>query len=366
MKRRDLIALGVGTAAVGLTACQNDSEQQSTQNSDPKAPQKIKWKLVTSWPKNFPGLGVAPERLAQRVAAMTNHQFEIEVYGAGQLAPALEVFDTVSQGSADMGHSAAYYWKGKMGAAPFFTSVPFGFNAQEMNGWITAGGGLKLWHELYQPYGVIPFPGGNTGVQMAGWFNKEIHSLDDIKGLKMRIPGLAGEVWKRAGGIPVTLPGAELFTSLQTGAIDATEWVGPYNDLAFGLHQAAKYYYSPGWHEPGPMLEFSINEQAYLKLPTHYQEILKEACLATNQSMLDEYTANNQSALQILLQEHKVELRALPEEVIHSLKDIAEEVILEVGKANELSQKIYASFTDFKEKVISYHRLTEQAYFNAR
>jgi len=230
--------------------------------SNVHAKSTIKWKMVTTWPKNFPGLGTGANKLAQLITQMSAGRLKVKVYGATELVPAFEVFDAVSRGTAQMGHGASYYWKGKTQAAQFFAAVPFGLNAQEMNGWLYHGGGMELWQELYEPFGLIPAAAGNTGVQMAGWFNKQINSAADLKGLKMRIPGLGGEVLRRAGGTPVSLPGGEIFTSLKTGAIDATEWVGPYNDLAFGLHKAAKYYYYPGWHEPGTTLEALINKKA--------------------------------------------------------------------------------------------------------
>lgn len=212
--------------------------------------QKIKWKMVTTWPKNFPGLGSAAETFARLVDEMSSGRMTVHVYGAGELVPPFEVFDAVSQGVADAGHGAAYYWKGKVPASVFFTAIPFGMTAQEMNGWYHYGGGIELWRELYEPFNLVPFSGGSTGVQMAGWFNKELNSPDDLVGLKMRIPGLAGEVFARAGGSSVRIAGGELYTSLETGVIDAAEWVGPFNDLTLGLHQVAKYYYYPGWHEP--------------------------------------------------------------------------------------------------------------------
>ena len=188
------------------------------------------WSLVTTWPKNYPGLGMAPERLAKLVKEMSDGRMNITVYGAGEIVPAMGVFDAVSSGSVQMGHSGAYYWKGKIPAAQFFAGVPFGLNAKEMNAWVNRGGGLEIWRELYEPFNIYPIPCGNTGTQMFGWFNKEINSLDDLKGLKMRIPGVGGEVFKRAGGNPVNIPGGELYTAMQTGTIDAVEWVGPYND----------------------------------------------------------------------------------------------------------------------------------------
>lgn len=374
MKRRQFVdrcftqVAGVSTVAAGSLAmigCDSEHAVEPSPNTSSNSP-RIQWKLITSWPKFFPGLGQAPENLAKQVADMTGGAFQIQVYGAGELVPALEVFDAVSQGTVAMGHSSAYYWKGKLPAAPFFTAVPFGLTAQEMNGWLHFGGGLSLWRSLYKPFNLLPFPGGNTGVQMAGWFNKPIERLADIKGMKMRIPGLAGEVWRNLGGVPVTLAGSELFTALQTGAIDATEWVGPYNDLAFGLHKAAKYYYYPGWHEPGATLEFIINQKAYDALPKHYQQILATATQAVNQQMLDEYTARNHAALEELINEHGVDVRALPVAVLKALKTASEKVVAQVAEKNDLASRIYQSYLSFQRHSHAYHNLSEFAYMQAR
>ena len=218
---------------------------------------------------------------------------EITIYAAGELVPAFEIFDAVSQGSAEMGHGAAYYWRGKSEAAQFFATIPFGLNAHEQNAWLYYGGGLELWREVYEPFNLVPFPAGNTGVQMGGWFNKPIESMADLQGLKMRIPGIGGEVLRRAGGTPVNLPLSEIFTALQTGSIDATEWVSPYNDVAIGLHQAARYYYYPGWQEPGPTLECMINRDAWESLPEDLQAIVRVACQATTLDMISEFMARN-------------------------------------------------------------------------
>ena len=248
-----------------------------------------RWKLVTTWPKNLPGLGAAPENFARYVNEMSGGRLEVRVFGAGEIVPAFEVFDAVSQGAAEVGHGASYYWKGKIPAAVFFTAVPFGMTAQEMNGWLHYGGGLELWQELYAPFGVIPFAGGSTGVQMAGWFNRELRSAKDLSGLKMRIPGLAGEVFDAAGGTAVRIAGGEVYTSMQTGVIDAVEWVGPYNDRTLGLNEVAEFYYYPGWHEPGAMLEFTVNAAAFTQLPRDLQAIVRYAARAANQDMLDEF-----------------------------------------------------------------------------
>ena len=352
-------------AALVLSACNKDCEPQAGASGTEPA-KTFKWKLVTSWPKNFPGLGTAPERFAEQVEQLSGGRLTIKVYGAGELVPALQVFDAVSQGTAEMGHSGAYYWKGKASAAQFFTSVPFGLTAQEMNGWIQYGGGQALWEEVYAPFNLLPLPGGNTGVQMGGWFNKEINSVDDLKGLKMRIPGLGGEVLARAGGTPVTLPGGEIFTSLQTGTIDATEWVGPYNDLAFGLYKVAEHYYYPGWHEPGSMMEFTINKDAFAELPADLQAIVRITAKAINEDMLAEYTTRNQAALIELKEKHGVDVREFPADVLDKLQTLSDEVVAEVAGADPLSQKVYDSYKAYRDQVKAYHAVSEQAYINAR
>ena len=350
------------TAALVFSACSSESTEQTNQNEY----KTYKWRLVTAWPKNYPGLGMAPERIAKLVEEMSQGQMQITVFGAGEQVQAFGVFDAVSSGSHQMGHSGSYFWKGKVPAAQFFTAVPFGLTADEINAWIHRGDGLKLWREVYEPFNLYPIPAGNTGTQMFGWFNKEINSIEDIKGLKMRIPGLGGEVFKRAGGIPITLPAGELFTSLQTGVIDATEWVGPYNDLTFGFHQAADYYYYPGWHEPGPMLELIINIDAWNSLPDHLKVIIETAAKAVNQDLLDEYTAMNNSALKELVDVHGVQLRKLPDDVIESFRKISEEVIEESIATDPVMKKVYDSYSKFKQDVSEYHEISEDAFVEAR
>ena len=323
------------------------------------------WSLVTTWPKNYPGLGMAPERLAKLVNEMSDGRMNITVYGAGEIVPAMGVFDAVSSGSVQMGHSGAYYWKGKIPAAQFFAGVPFGLNAKEMNAWVNRGGGLEIWRELYEPFNIYPIPCGNTGTQMFGWFNKEINSLDDLKGLKMRIPGVGGEVFKRAGGNPVNIPGGELYTAMQTGTIDAVEWVGPYNDLAFGFQQVAQYYYYPGWHEPGSMLELLVNNDAWNSLPSDLKAMIETAAKAVNQDLLDEYTALNNRALKELLNTHGVKLRKLPDDVIAEFKKISEEIIAE-SLNDETIKRVHTSFQNFLQEVSEYHSIAEDAFIEAR
>ncbi len=347
-----------------LVSCADRST--TTGDVEPTAQQSFQWKLVTTWPKNFPGLGTAPENFAKNVERMSNGRLKIKVFGAGQLVPAFEVFDAVSQGTAQIGHGASYYWKGKVPASVFYTAVPFGLNAQEMNAWLQYGGGLELWRELYAPFNLIPFAGGNTGVQMAGWFNREINSIADLKGLKMRIPGLGGEVFTRAGGTSINLPGGELYTSMQTGVIDATEWVGPYNDLAFGFHQVAKYYYYPGWQEPGPTIELIINKAAYESLPADLQAIVEVAAAAANQDMLNEYTARNNAALIELVEKHGVQVKKLPDDVLAEFKRLSAEVVEELASEDPLSRRIAESMKAFAIQAKAYHEISEEAYYNAR
>lgn len=365
MKRRDFIgAIAGATAVTALSACGQKEEAAPLAASQPQ--KTVEWKMVTTWPKNFPGLGTGASYLAKLIEEMSGGRIKIKVFGAGELVGAFEVFDAVSQGNAQLGHAGSYYWKGKIPSAPFFASVPFGLTAGEMNAWFYHGGGLKLWEEAYKPFGLIPNPAGNSGTQMGGWFNKEINSMDDLKGLKMRIPGFGGEVLKRAGGLPINLPGGEIFPSLQSGALDACEWVGPYNDLAFGLHKAGKFYYTPGWQEPGTCMECMINEKAFLELPVDLQSIVRNAMKVANLEMYSEYTARNQQAVATLVEKHGVILKHFPDEVLRNLKRLSLEVVDETAQADELSARVWASQKAFIAEVSKWTALSEQAFLNAR
>lgn len=359
-----IIALAL--VANGLCACGQGVAPDEPGQDSSTWDQTFEWKMATTWPKNIPGMGTGAERLAEQVEAMSGGRLKISVYGAGELVPALDVFDAVSGGAAEMGHGAAYYWRGKFPAAAFFTAVPFGMTAWEMNAWLEWGGGMELWREAYEPFNLYPMAGGNTGVQMGGWFNREINSLEDLRGLKMRIPGLAGEVFERAGGTAVIVPGGEIFTSLQRGAIDATEWVGPYNDLALGLHDIADYYYYPGWHEPGAVLETIVNLDAWQSLPVDLQAILQGASAALNDTMNSEFAARNTGALTTLVEEHGVELRAFPEDVIERMREISEEVYMEMRERDDLSRRIVDSFLAFREQAAEYQKVSDLAFAEIR
>jgi len=361
MKRRQFIGGLSGAAAV--TACQPAAETGSTAQA---STERFDWKIVTTWPPNFPGLGTGVNTLVRYIETMSAGRIQIRIYAANELIPALQVFDAVSRGTAEIGHGAAYYWRGKSEAAQFFCSIPFGMNAHEMNGWLYHGGGLELCVRIYEPFDLMPFPAGNTGVQMGGWFNKRIDNIADLQGLKMRIPGIGGEALRLAGGTPVTLAGSEIFTALQTGSIDATEWVGPYNDLAMGLHQAARYYYYPGWQEPGPTLECVVNKAAWETLPDDLKAIVEVACQAANQDMTSEYMARNAAALRQLDQDPEVEILSFPKPVLESLREMTLEVIEGLAADDERVARVWGSYRAFLEESATWQRVSEQAYLATR
>ena len=364
-RRKFVAATGLAGAAGLLSACGNKAGPQANCEGQ-STNETFEWKMVTSWPRDFPGLGIGANRLTESIDALSNGRLKIKVYGGNELVPPFEVFDAVQQRTAEMGHSAAYYWKGKAPAAQFFAGLPFGMTSQELHGWIYFGGGLELWQEVYAPHGIVPFLAGSTGPQMGGWFNREVNSIADLQGLKMRIPGLGGEILKRAGGTPTIIPGAELFTALQMGTIDATEWVGPYNDLALGLFRAAEYYYYPGWHEPGAGLECMINQDAWNSLPADLQAIVKVACQAAVMDMLSDFTYNNGVALKKLLEEHNVELRRFPKDVLDHLGGISDELMRELAAEDELMGRIYASFQAYAVIVKPWTAISDHALLNLR
>ncbi|MBK6566061.1 MAG: TRAP transporter substrate-binding protein [Saprospiraceae bacterium] len=350
--------LGLGTLAAG---CSSGTEAKS---ENKKVKTKYNWKMVTTWPPNFPVLGEGCKLFSDWVFAMSGGEMAIKIYGSGELIPALECFDAVSSGAAEMASGAAYYWAGKNEAFPFFTSIPFGMNAQQMNAWLYSGGGHTLWKELYANYNIIPFPAGNTGMQMAGWFNKEINSIDDFKGLKMRIPGLGGKVLDKAGGTPVLSGGSEIYTNLERGVIDATEWIGPYHDYVMGFHKIAKYYYAPGWHETGSTLELLVNKREMDNLPEHLKVIIETAAARFNVWCLSEFESKNNTYLKKIIEEEKVEIRTFSKETLSALQKISSEVMEELGNKNEVNKKIYTSYMEFMTGVRNWSKYSEKLYYN--
>jgi len=354
---------GFALAAAGATTmlgCQSDRKEEVVESFDPN--KKYKWNMVTTWPPNFPIIGEGVNLFAEWVDQMSGGRLKIRVFGGGELIPSLEAFEAVSSGTAQIGHGSAYYWAGKVPAAQFFASVPFGMNAQQVNAWILSGGGMALWRELYEPFNLIPFIAGNTTAQMGGWFNKEINTIDDLKGLKMRIPGLGGRVFERAGGSAILSAGGEIYTNLERGVIDATEWIGPFHDYKMGFHNIAKYYYTPGWHEAGTALEVFINKPTFESLPLDLQVILETACARLNQYMMTELEVKNAEYLRILKKEG-VDIRSFPPEVLVRLHEITEEVIGEIIANDPKSAKVYKSFKAFKDLDKDWSDLSERIFY---
>jgi len=322
------------------------------------------WKMTTTWPPNFPVVGEVAEKYAEWVDQLSNGQIKIKVYGGGELVPPLEAFDAVSQGTIEMGCGAAYYWAGKTPAAPFFAAVPFGMNSQQLTSWLEVGGGYELWKKVYAKFNLVPFMGGNTGVQMGGWFNREINSIEDFKGLKMRLPGIGGKVIEKAGGAPVLVAGSEIYTSLERGVIDATEWIGPYHDYKMGFHKIAKYYYTPGWHETGSQLEFFINKNLHDGLPSHLQGVLQAAAKRAQVWVLSEFDKQNGIYLDKLIHEENVEIRQFSEGTMNALRTYTKEVIQEMIGNDPLSREVYESYSKFQKRISKWSEITEKAYYN--
>lgn len=362
--RGALVGLAAG-AALLLGAC---SEAPSSPPAGTAAPgtEVLEWTLLSTVPRGLPGPGTGALRFAERIETMSAGRLRVTVRGAGEVVGAFDVFDAVVAGDAELGHGTASYWRGKIPEAVFFSAIPFGMTAHEVNGWLYHGGGLELWRELYAPFGVVPMPAGNSGTQMGGWFEREIETVEDLKGLRMRVLGLGAEVLERAGGAPVSLPADAVFNAMQTGVLDAVEWAAPYNDLPFGLHQVARYYYYPGWQEPGPPLELLVNGAAWDGLPADLRAIVAAAARAMNEEMLVEYMARNPASLRTLIDEHGVELRRFPDPVLAELRRLSDEVLAEIAASSPMAMRIHASYRDYLADVRAWHAVSEQAYLDAR
>lgn len=353
MNRRTFLRrMGAGAAAAVAVSYPGKST---------KAAARVQWRMVMSWPPKSPILGESMDLLAADVAAMSGGQFTIKVFGGGELVPPFGVFDAVSGGIVQMGSSASYYWAGKIPAATFFTNVPFGMNAQQANGWLFRGGGLELWREMYEPHGLMVFAAGNSGVQMGGWFRKELKGLQDLRGLKMRMPGLGGKVFSKAGGTVVLLAPSEIYPALERGVIDATEWVGPYLDLRMGLHQAAKHYYYPGWHEPSAVIELTVNLRAWKSLPKEFQVILETAAGNINNWSLAEFEAKNTQALQEMITKHGVKLRRFPDDMLRAFRKGSQEVIEELASKDPKARKVYEHYRKYQDATRSWSKIAEEA-----
>ena len=330
-----------------------------------RAEETISWTMVTAWPKGAPGVGGSADRFAAMVEAMSGGRLAITVYGAGEIVPAFEAMDAVQQGTADLLHGSPYFWVGKSSALNYFTTLPFGMTANEYSAWLRFGGGIELWRELYGDFGVTPFYAGSSGVQAGGWFTRPIDTLDDFKGLKFRIAGLGGEVLKQLGVNAVLLPPGEIGPALLSGAIDGADWIGPWNDIAFGLYQSARYYYMPGWHEPGPALEISINTAAWQALPGDLQAIVEHAAAACAEATLADFNFHNIEAFPKLA-ELGVEVRSYSPEIVDRLREISAQVVADLGAANELSGRIHDSHMGFLARARAYAPMSEGGFLAIR
>ena len=328
--------------------------------------QSQKWRMVTSWPKRLPGPGMSAERIADRVRALSGGRLDISVSAAGEVVPAFEVLDAVGYGVAEIGHTASFYWQGKMPAAAFFTTVPFGLTPGEHVAWVDAGGGQALWDELYAPFGVKPFMGGNTGVCMGGWFRREVKSLADMRGLKLRSLGLGGEVYRRLGVTPQTTPPAEILVSLQSGVIDGAEFVGPGTDIALGLYRVAPFYYYPGFNKPNGTGECIVSLKAWNALSDELKAIITHACATEANYALAEMERLNAQALAALVDEHKVKLAAFPEDLIAGARKQAGDVLGELAGKNAITGKVHASYAAFRDRTAPWSRISIESVLRAR
>ncbi len=344
-----------------VAACGTDPAGEVS--SGAVAEQKFNWKLVTAWPPNLPINHDVVMQFASDVATMSRGQMTIQVYAGGELIPALEVFEAVSNGTiVQMGHSAAYYWAGKVPAAQYMSAVPFGLTARGMAAWLLGGDGLKLWREIYAPFDLVPFPMGNTGTQMGGWFNKRVDSVADLDGLKMRIPGLGGKALAKAGGNPILLSGGEVYIALERGNIDATEWVGPLHDVRFGLDRAAKYYYYPGWHEPSTQLELIVNKPAWEGLPEHLQLIIESAAAAGGVDLHSRMEAENAKAYAKLRESGHIEMVEFPQEVLEALYSSSREALDAEAQKDVKFQEVRENYEAFQKTFEAWDDITEDAY----
>jgi TRAP-type mannitol/chloroaromatic compound transport system substrate-binding protein len=359
MQRRKFLKGAAVGAAAGATAAAFPAPAISQG--------RVEWRMVTTWPKNFPGQGTGAERFAKAVTEATDGRLTIKVFAAGELVPPFESFDAVTRGAADLFHGTPYYWQNKSKAVNYYSTVPFGLTTTELAAWMRFGGGYELWDELYAQFGLKGFHAGSTGVQMGGWFNKEVRGPDDVKGMKMRIPGLGGDALRKLGMTTVNLPAGEIFAALQSGAVDATEWVGPFNDLALGFYKVAKYYYWPGMHEPATQIEVTVDKKKFEALPKDLQLIFAACCGEENDTFTAEFNYRNGAALDTLINQHKVQLRRFPNEFLVAYGKACGEVIAELRDTGDaMTKKVTESFLKARKDLMNWNRIADQGFMNAR
>ncbi len=330
------------------------------------AAKKFAWDLVTAWPKDLPGYHSSLVRMTEQVSQMSEGRLTIKIRPGGELCKPFECFDFVSKGSAQMGNGVPYYWRSKSEAFQFFATIPFGFTSSETEAWIHHGGGRALATELYDSFGLVYFPAGGSGCQMGGWFNKEINSINDFKGLKIRYPAFAGDVLKKHGAIVTMVPAGEIYSALKSGQIDAAEWVGPWNDYALKLYESAKFYYWPSWHEPGTVNDIFVNKTAWNSLPKDLKAILTNAIQAMELDFNAELSARNNGYLSLLLNSHKVQLKRFSDETLTELAKTSKAIVEEAANKDPMTKKVFQSYTQFRYNVLSWGSVAEGGYMAAR
>ncbi len=364
MQRRTLIrsaatAASTAGAASLLASCRIRRADSSATSALPS----VRWRMATSWPHSLDTIFGGAETISRRLAELSDGRFRIQPYAAGELVPGLEVLDAVQNGSVECGHTASYYYLGKNPALAFGTAVPFGLTAQQQNAWLYEGGGLAAINRLYADFGVISFPAGNTGAQMGGWFKRQLDGVASLRGLKMRIPGLGGKVMAALGVNVQVLPGGEIYLALDRGAIDAAEWTGPYDDEKLGLHRAARYYYYPGWWEPGPTLTALVNRSAWRRLPKEYQAMFTTACYEANLTMLSRYDSLNAQALQ-RLQKGTTQLEFYGEPILTAARDASEALFADIGRSDAGFATLHGDWRRFRAGVQDWNRINELSFAN--
>lgn len=354
MQRREFLkSAGAGVAGSAVAAPAIAQSQQP----------QIRWRMASSFPKSLDTLFGTAELIAGRVSRLTEGRFEIRIFAAGEIVPPFQVLDAVQNGTVECGQSASYYYVGKNPALAFDTALPFGLNARQQNAWMYYGGGLQLMRDVFKQYNIVNFPCGNTGTQMAGWYRKEIKSVADLKGLKMRIAGLAGQILERLGVVPQQIGGSDIYPALERGTIDAAEWVGPYDDEKLGFHKVAKFYYYPGWWEGSAMLSTYVNAKHWNALPKPYQEALEVACAEANVNMVARYDAKNTEALRRLVSQG-AQLRPLPAAVLDACYKGAQQLYAELSAKSPEFRKIYGEWSKFRDEQYLWFRVAENTFDN--
>lgn len=368
LNRRKILTTGflTGASALLFSCKDNLNENNKTLISSKKKNKNYNLKMVTTWPKDFPGLGTSANRLAKKINKASRGEINIKVFGAGELVPAYECFDAVRNGVADMCHDSPYYWISKHPATVFFSTLPSGLNSNEQTSWILNGGGYELWKELYNNFNLTAFPSGNAGLQMFGWFKKEINSLSDLKGLKVRMSGIHAEVLGRIGATTINIPGGEIMTSLQSGVVDGVEWGGPWMDLAFGFHKIVPYCYGPGLHEPGLNTSLTINNDVYDTFSDELKSIIKLCCYSEITESLAEFNYMNSILYEELSKKYNVKFRYLPKDIIKEWIKNSEVVIREISKKDDVSKRIYESWNSYREKAKNISKYYDLGFLESR